>query len=82
MTIPLRESRGETIEKADVEAGGPQHIAPICAWLAGEESKGITSEIFHAARGGTAIMQQPRIIKQLKRKEGVSVSVWTWPTLS
>ena len=71
MTIPLRENRGETVEESDMEAGGPQHIAPICAWLAGEESAGITSEIFHAARGGIAIMQQPRIIKQFKKSEGV-----------
>ena len=66
MTIPLRENRGETVDESDMEAGGPQHIAPICAWLASEESAGITSEIFHAARGGVAIMQQPRIIKQFK----------------
>ena len=71
MTIPLRENRGETVEESDMEAGGPQHIAPICAWLAGEESAGITSEIFHAARGGIAIMQQPRIIKQFKKSDGV-----------
>ena len=37
MTIPLRENRGETVEESDMEAGGPQHIAPICAWLAGED---------------------------------------------
>jgi len=71
MTIPLRENRGETVEESDMEAGGPQHIAPICAWLASEDSAGITSEIFHAARGGIAIMQQPRIIKQFKKPEGV-----------
>ena len=46
MTIPLRENRGETVGESDMEAGGPQHIAPICAWLASEESAGITSEIF------------------------------------
>ena len=28
MTIPLRENRGETVEESDIEAGGPQHIAP------------------------------------------------------
>jgi NAD(P)-dependent dehydrogenase (short-subunit alcohol dehydrogenase family) len=71
MTIPLRENRGETVEESDMEAGGPQHIAPICAWLASEESAGITSEIFHAARGGIAIMQQPRIIRQFKKSEGL-----------
>ena len=71
MTIPLRENRGETVEESDIEAGGPQHIAPSCAWLASEESAGSTSEIFHAARGGVAIMQQPRIIKQFKKSEGL-----------
>jgi NAD(P)-dependent dehydrogenase (short-subunit alcohol dehydrogenase family) len=36
MTIPLRESRGEKVAEAELEAGGPQHIAPIVAWLAAE----------------------------------------------
>ena len=71
MTIPLRQNRGETVEESDIEAGGPQHIAPICTWLASEESAGITSKIFHAARGGITIMQQPRIIKQFKKSEGL-----------
>ena len=71
MTIPLRENRGETVVESEIEAGGPQHIAPICAWLASEDSAGITSEIFHAAHGGVAIMQQPRIIKQFKKPQGV-----------
>jgi len=73
MTIPLRENRGETVADEELESGGPQHIAPIVAWLAGEESAGITSEIFHTGRGGVAIMQQPRIIKQFRKSSGV----WT-----
>jgi NAD(P)-dependent dehydrogenase (short-subunit alcohol dehydrogenase family) len=73
MTIPLREGRGEKVEENDMEQGGPQHIAPICAWLAGEEAAGITSEIFHTGRGGVAIMQQPRVIKQFHKSSGV----WT-----
>ncbi len=73
MTIPLRENRGEKVEAEQLEAGGPQHIAPIVAWLAGEESAGITAEIFHTGRGGVAIMQQPRIIKQFRKSSGV----WT-----
>ncbi len=71
MTIPLRENRGESVEQEDLEAGGPQHIAPIVAWLASEESAGITAEIFHTARGGVAIMQQPLVIKQFKKTSGV-----------
>jgi NAD(P)-dependent dehydrogenase (short-subunit alcohol dehydrogenase family) len=73
MTIPLRENRGEKVEAEQLQAGGPQHIAPIVAWLAGEESAGITAEIFHTGRGGVAIMQQPRIIKQFRKSSGV----WT-----
>ena len=38
MTIPLRENRGEKVEEDDMASGGPQHIAPICAWIAGEEA--------------------------------------------
>ena len=77
MTIPLRENRGENVDESDIESGGPQHIAPICAWLASDESAGITSEIFHTARGGIAIMQQPKIIKQFKKRG----SVWTMDEL-
>ena len=73
MTIPLRENRGEKVEEEDLQAGGPQHIAPIVIWLASEASAGITSEIFHTGRGGVAIMQQPRVIKQFKKQTGL----WT-----
>jgi NAD(P)-dependent dehydrogenase (short-subunit alcohol dehydrogenase family) len=77
MTIPLRENRGENVGESDIESGGPQHIAPICAWLASDASAGITSEIFHTGRGGVAIMQQPKIIKQFKKRDGM----WTMDQL-
>lgn len=77
MTIPLRENRGEQVSNAELEAGGPQHIAPIVVWLATAESAGITSEIFHTGRGGVAIMQQPRVIKQFRKKNGL----WTMDEL-
>ncbi|MDP6374899.1 MAG: SDR family NAD(P)-dependent oxidoreductase [Pseudomonadales bacterium] len=70
MTIPLRENRGETIEEKELEQGGPQHVAPICVWLAGKEAASITSEIFHTGRGGVAIMQQPRVIRQFHKSNG------------
>ncbi len=71
MTIPLRENRGETVDDDAIEASGPQHIAPIVAWLASEAGAGITSEIFHTGYRGVGIMQQPRVIKQFKKKEGI-----------
>ena len=77
MTISLRENRGENVGDSEIESGGPQHIAPICAWLASDASAGITSEIFHTGRGGIAIMQQPKIIKQFKKRG----SVWTMDEL-
>ncbi len=77
MTIPLRENRGEQVSDAELESGGPQHIAPIVVWLATPESAGITSEIFHTGRGGVAIMQQPRVIKQFRKKNGL----WTMDEL-
>ena len=77
MTIPLRENRGENVGESDIESGGPQHIAPVCAWLASDASAGITSEIFHTGRGGVAIMQQPKIIKQFKKRDGM----WTMEQL-
>jgi NAD(P)-dependent dehydrogenase (short-subunit alcohol dehydrogenase family) len=73
MTIPLRENRGESVDDKDLDEGGPQHIAPICAWLATEAAAGITSQIFHTGRGGIAIMQQPAVIKQYHKSKGV----WT-----
>jgi NAD(P)-dependent dehydrogenase (short-subunit alcohol dehydrogenase family) len=73
MTIPLRERRGEHVSQTDLEEGGPQHVAPICAWLASEAAAGITSQIFHTGRGGIAIMQQPAVIKQFHKSTGI----WT-----
>jgi len=71
MTIPLREGRGQKVGEDELEHGGPQHVAPIVAWLATDEAAGITAEIFHTGNGGIGIMQQPAIIKQYRKKEGV-----------
>jgi NAD(P)-dependent dehydrogenase (short-subunit alcohol dehydrogenase family) len=71
MTIPLREGRGQKVGEEDLEQGGPQHVAPIVAWLASEDASGITAEIFHTGNGGIAIMQQPAVIKQYHKKSGV-----------
>jgi NAD(P)-dependent dehydrogenase (short-subunit alcohol dehydrogenase family) len=73
MTIPLREARGEEVEQQELDAGGPQHVAPICVWLSSEEGAGITSQIFHSASGGVGIMQQPRVIKHFHKSSGL----WT-----
>jgi len=70
MTIPLREARGQKVEADELEAGGPQHIAPIVAWLAGEQSAGVSNQIFHVGRGGVGIMQQPAVIKSFTKKKG------------
>jgi NAD(P)-dependent dehydrogenase (short-subunit alcohol dehydrogenase family) len=71
MTIPLREARGEEVEQSELDAAGPQHVAPICVWLASEQGAGITSQIFHSASGGVGIMQQPRVIKQFHKASGL-----------
>jgi NAD(P)-dependent dehydrogenase (short-subunit alcohol dehydrogenase family) len=73
MTIALRENRGETVDDEDLALGGPQHIAPICAWLATDAAAGITAQIFHSGRGGIAIMQQPAVVRQFHKSNGV----WT-----
>ncbi len=70
MTIPLREARGEKVDDAELEAGGPQHIAPIVAWLASESASGVSNQILHAARGSIGIMQQPAIIKSFQKTKG------------
>jgi NAD(P)-dependent dehydrogenase (short-subunit alcohol dehydrogenase family) len=73
MTIPLREARGQKVDDDDLEAGGPQHVAPIVAWLAGEQSAGVSNQIFHVGRGGLGIMQQPAVIKSFQKTKGA----WT-----
>ncbi len=73
MTIPLREARGQQVQETDIDAGGPQHVAPVVAWLASEESAGISNQIIHAASGMIGIMQQPRIVKSFRKKSGA----WT-----
>ena len=72
MTIQLREARGEEVQQEDLEQGGPQHVAPICTWLASEAGSGITSQIFHTHGGTVGIMQQPRVIRQFEK-----VNLWT-----
>ena len=67
MTQPLREARGEEVTQEDVDLGGPQHVAPICVWLASEAGSGITSQIFHSHGGIIGIMQQPQLIKQFQK---------------
>ncbi len=67
MTQPLREARGEEVTDEDVALGGPQHVAPICVWLASEAGTGITSQIFHSHAGIIGIMQQPQLIKQFQK---------------
>ena len=55
MTIPLREARGETVASTELEAGGPQHIAPIVAWLAAEASaQRVESDLPHRPRRASA----------------------------
>ena len=70
MTIPLRENRGEKVEEQELEQSGPQHVAPVVAWLATEEAAGITAEIFHTGGGGVGIMQQPAVIRQFQKRAG------------
>src|SRR4029453_18159542 len=70
MTIPLREARGETVKQAELDAGGPQHIAPLVAWLASESASNISNQILHASRGSIGIMQQPAINKSFQKTKG------------
>jgi len=73
MTIPLRENRGETVDEKEMAAGGPQHIAPVVAWLASDEASGVSSQILHVSHGQLGIMQQPAIIKSFRKNS----AVWT-----
>ena len=51
MTIPLREARGEEVSSAELDTGGPQHVAPVVTWLATEEAASISGQISHCASG-------------------------------
>ena len=70
MTIPLREARGEQITQQEVDAGGPQHIAPVVVWLCTEEAAGISAQIVHCGRGLVGIMQQPAVIRSFQKRDG------------
>ena len=72
MTIPLREARGEEVSTAELDTGGPQHVAPVVTWLASEEAASISGQIIHCASGLVGIMQQPAIIKSFQKSE-----LWT-----
>lgn len=74
MTIPLREARGEQVTEQDMETGGPQHIAPVVAWLCTEEAAGISGEIVQCGRGLVGIMQQPAVIKSFEKRDS---GLWT-----
>jgi NAD(P)-dependent dehydrogenase (short-subunit alcohol dehydrogenase family) len=67
MTIPLAQGRGQELDPNDVTRG-PQQIAPVVAWLASEAAQGVTSQIFHVARGTVGIMQQPAVIRAFKNE--------------
>ena len=69
MTIPLREARGEEVSSAELDTGGPQHVAPVVTWLATEEAASISGQIIHWASGLVGIMQQPAIIKSFQKSE-------------
>ncbi len=71
LTIPLRERRGETVAEAELNDSGPQHVAPVVVWLCGQEGAAITSEIFHAMGSRIGIMQQPLVIKEHRKPNGV-----------
>ena len=74
MTIPLREARGEKITQQDVEAGGPQHVAPVVVWLCTEEAAGISAQIVHCGGGLVGIMQQPAVIRSFQKRDS---GLWT-----
>jgi NAD(P)-dependent dehydrogenase (short-subunit alcohol dehydrogenase family) len=73
MTIPLREARGQKVEEQELQAGGPQHVAPVVTWLASDVAAKVSNQIIHAASGQVAIMQQPAIIKAFRKTK----SQWT-----
>ena len=74
MTIPLREARGEEVTEQEMAEGGPQHVAPVVAWLCTEEAAGISGEIVHCGRGLVGIMQQPAVIRSFEKRTSDS---WT-----
>jgi NAD(P)-dependent dehydrogenase (short-subunit alcohol dehydrogenase family) len=73
MTIPLREARGQKVAEQELDAGGPQHVAPVVAWLASDSAAKVSNQIIHSASGMVGIMQQPAIIKAFRKTK----SVWT-----
>ena len=74
MTIPLREARGEEVTEQEMESGGPQHVAPVVAWLCTEEAAGVSGQIVQCGRGIVGIMQQPAVIRSFEKRDS---GLWT-----
>ncbi len=74
MTIPLREARGEQVTQQEMETGGPQHVAPVVAWLCTEDAAGISGQILQCGRGIVGIMQQPAVIRSFEKRDS---GLWT-----
>ncbi len=58
----MTEDLGMGRRQAETPEGGwsprdPDNIAPICAWLASEESKGVTGRVFHSSGGRLGISE-------------------------
>ena len=71
LTIDLIEAAGRKYDENDWTQG-PEHIAPVVAWLCTDAAKDVTSQIIHSQGGILGIMQQPAIIQSFTTED-----MWT-----
>ena len=75
-TIPT-ETEDEKARVAKIQAMGPEKIAPLCAYLAGDLAKDVTGQIFAVRMNEIFLMSQSRPIRSVQRSEG-----WTPQTIA
>lgn len=75
-TIPVKDPEQEA-RVAKMKAMTPAHIAPVAAYLASDEAKDVTGQIFGVRQNEVFLMSQSRPIRSVHRGEG-----WTPETLA
>ncbi len=75
-TIPTNDPEQEA-RVAKIKAMTPAHIAPVAAFLASDEAKGVTGQIFGVRKNEVFLMSQSRPVRSVHRSEG-----WTPETLA
>jgi len=75
--VPIRSKEEEERAAMFQRKMGPEKIAPLCAFLAGDAAKTITGQIFKVRGNEIFLMSQPRPVRSVHRDGG-----WTLQSLA